>query len=464
MSAVPLPWLAVRSDRPVADLAERWGPWLLLAVLAACALGVPFGFRVTLALTFGLGVLLVLGGIWRPPLGLLGVGLLCVLDAPARVLLLTGGLLRWNTISYLLLAVTIVCAPIVLRMRDVHTRLLWAFSILTAAELLISPGLELGVQHLIGVASVFGIQLFAYACRSEEAAWYWLGLLAGALAAGGTLVFLLGQASLPYVNPNAWSHFPLTGILASCLAMPFAERRNRGTLLLTGLAAVNGLWVFLSGSRGNLLVAIAALCLLLTMTRSLWRLAFTLVLLAALAGVVLPRFPALAGHATQRVEALLDEDRSLSSRTSGRSELVRAGLAIFADHPWGVGTGGFAAAWARRTALEGSSGFHRGREFPAHSAWLKTLVENGVPGFLLLAAYVVSFAVAGVRRRAPRAISLGVLATVCLSLAFLSTEFQSKGLWLLAAGVTVLLQYRRWPPRRRRHASAAHGVRVRARG
>ena len=73
---------------------------------------------------------------------------------------------------------------------------------------------------------------------------------------------------------------------------------------------------------------------------------------------------------------------------------------------------------------------------------MKTLAENGVIGAVLLAAYVLSFTTTGWRRRHDGLLLIGALTTFCLSFAFISTEFAGKGLWLLAAGVTVMLDDR----------------------
>ena len=68
-------------------------------------------------------------------------------------------------------------------------------------------------------------------------------------------------------------------------------------------------------------------------------------------------------------------------------------------------------------------------------------------GFLLQAAFVASFAATGWRARGSSR-SLGLLVTVVLSVAFLTTEFQGKGLWFLAAGMlTVLRSETRTPAR-----------------
>jgi O-antigen ligase len=74
----------------------------------------------------------------------------------------------------------------------------------------------------------------------------------------------------------------------------------------------------------------------------------------------------------------------------------------------------------------------------AHSAWVKTLTENGIPGVVLLIAYVFSFAAIGIRRGG-RAKALGFLTTAVLIVAFTWTEFANKGLWLLVSATTVLI-------------------------
>jgi O-antigen ligase len=173
-------------------------------------------------------------------------------------------------------------------------------------------------------------------------------------------------------------------------------------------------------------------------------------------------FTDLQRSSISRIEKLFDPGRSMTGRTSGRSDLALGGWYIFLENPLGVGTGGFGKAWANLGRREGLSEFRRGVEFQAHSAWVKVLVENGVPGAVLLAAFILSFTAAGLTSPIRGAASLGLLVTITISTALLSTEFQSKGVWFLAAGATVVLSLRprvtgQHPhPATRRHPALAY--------
>jgi hypothetical protein len=182
---------------------------------------------------------------------------------------------------------------------------------------------------------------------------------------------------------------------------------------------------------------------------------------ALLALGVATQFSELQVIALHRVDKLLDSRYSLTARTSGRYDLALGAVYLFQSAPLGVGTGGFAVGWRDLGNVPGLSNFKRGREVPAHSAWTKTLAENGIPGLVALAMYVMSFAFVGIHEPERPRRMLGVLVTAVLAAAFLSTEFQGKGLWLLVAGVTMQLQHRRtsaqerWYRRALRHSAVS---------
>lgn len=427
-----------RAARPE---SERWG--LALGVGSAALWGASFvvGFEPTLAALMALALLAAVFGIFRPVLGLLGIGMLCTLDAPARVFLLTGGLWRWNTINYWLLLVIVLFLPLILSCRDVHTRLLQLLLGLLVAGLVISSNLVFGAQHVIGLVAALGILVYLRRAQGHRAALYWLGFVCGLLSAVGSAVYMVHRVSLPYINPNVFAAFPLAGTFAICLALRDATAMGRGHVLLSALAAANLASVFLTGSRGAMLIGT---CCALFIVLTLPRLQIKTVSLAV-AGLVtlglLTQFTELQTVATHRVGNLIDAGRSMSDRTSGRYDLVLGAVHLFENQPLGVGTGGFADAWQDLTLRSDFTDFRQGRPEQAHSAWTKTLAENGLPGVALLAAYVFSFALVGLRSRRREARALGLLTTAALSVAFVSTEFQSKGIWMLAAGATIVLQY-----------------------
>jgi O-antigen ligase len=426
-----------RLDAP----AAQWGPRVLALVLLACGAGLAAGFVSTLSLLTALGFGLAAAGLRWPPLGVIGVALLCTVDAPSRIYLMSDeGVLRYNTLNYALVLVAILAARRLWMVRELPVRLLELFVILLALELLLSVELELGIQHLANVASAFGLLAYAVIGGRERITWIWTGLVASAASAGGALVYYVKLLNLTYANPNAWAYFPLTGLFTACIGYVAADGRPRFQTTLALLAALNVVWVFLSGSRGALLVAILGVLLLFWATRGLSRRATILgtVLVAAL--VVSAQFADLQAGALGRLSKLADADRSLSNRTSGRFDLMLGGWYIFSDHPFGVGTGGFASAWAELGRREGMSGFESGARFPAHAGWIKTLAENGAPGVVLLAAFALSFAVVGLRTRSRVTRLLGIYTSAVLLTAWVSTEFQAKGLWFLAAATTACLR------------------------
>jgi hypothetical protein len=302
-----------------------------------------------------------------------------------------------------------------------------------------SPGVEIGVQHLLGIAILPALMLAFRRAAAVPGIWYWIAVVAGLTAGLGSAIFFLQQAALRGINKNAWSFFPLAALFAICLAAPFARFHRLGVAVLLSLAALQGFWVFLSASRGSM--AIALVCLLfLFVSIGQWRRRLLLLVLGTL--VVLAagqQFLAREELATHGVRKLLDPDQTMAGRTSGRSDLALGAWYLFLENPMGIGTGGFASTWAALGDRPRLQGFGQGVEFQAHSAWTKTLAENGVIGFLALVVFVWSFAAQGRRTRRRGLARLGLLTSTALAVAFLSTEFQGKCFWFLAAGASALI-------------------------
>jgi hypothetical protein len=444
---LPLPRLAATpaaaTARAPADPVRFWGPAFVAVAVGVWAAGVVIGHNTALGILTAIGFAAAVLGLYHPTVGLLGIGMLCTLDAPMRHFLMTGGLFRWNTFNYWLVIVIVLAAPFLLRLRDPHTRLMRLLLFLFAAQLLVSPDLEAGVQDLLNAVAILGVMAYFGPASRSTAIWLWLALLCAVLGAMGGLVFYLQRDQLVFINPNAWSAFPVTALFAICLGFPAAAARRGGQLTLAMLGTVNAVWVFLSGSRGNMLIAACCALLVLGAMRGFGRRLLVLAVAVTLGVVVSTQFIEAREQALVRIDKLVNPQYNTRQKTSGRADLLLGGWYMFLDHPLGVGTGGFRATWEYLGDREGMSGFAHGWRMAAHSAWIKVLAENGVPGGILLGAYVVSFTVAGWRQRYDRdLLVLGVLVTVTLSVAWISTEFQGKGLWLLAGGAATLLHRR----------------------
>jgi O-antigen ligase/polysaccharide polymerase Wzy-like membrane protein len=421
-----------------AAAASTWGKRLAILILITWVASLGLGFQTALVILTTVGFAAAIIGIRIPSLGLLGIGMLCTLDSVSRALLLTGGLLRWNTLNYGLLFVMMLSLPFLLHLRDPQTRLIQGLVLVMVVGILFSNYPMSGVQDVLNVVTVFGI--LAYFARTDRSpgVFYWMAVVSGILAGGGGLVFFLKESELPEVNANSWSFFPLTAIFAIALAFSVSGRA-RGRNVLALLAVINAVWVFLSGSRGSLFTAIV--CLLYIMFRMKKSGSGVPVLVGSLliAALVTAPFLEEESYAVHRLDKMFDSRYSMTSRTSGRSDLALGGWYIFQEHPFGVGTGGFGDAWIHLNRREGLSMFREGVFTPAHSGWIKVLAENGILGILALLAFVFSFAVVAWRKRRHGFFPLGLVATISLGVAFLADEFQGKGLWFLAAGVMTVL-------------------------
>jgi hypothetical protein len=395
--------------------------------------GVVTSFETALTAIVVLGYILLFWGILRPAIGLLGIGLLCTVDSPVQVYL--NRFLPWNALNYCLLLTILANLPLLARFKDAHSRILKCMAGFLAVGLLWSGDLEGGEQHLLNMSTQFGILVYFLRVTRNGRAWVWLGITAGSVAAGGAAVYYLKAGELTYINPNAWAQFPLTGLLATCIAWPMAVSKRFGIGALQLLAFVNFVWIFLSGSRGVLFTGTSCLLFLLLKRPAHHRGLVLAGLAIAVAAGLLSLFPDLGERTVGRIQILINPNNSANARTSSRYDLMVAGWRIFLDHPLGVGTGGFPKEYA---ATSGGMA-HAGHERQAHSGWVKVLVENGALGLALLLAYVVSFAVAGWKMRSQGQLAIAILTTAALAIAFVSTEFQNKGLWLLTAGVTVLM-------------------------
>ncbi|MFL5733861.1 MAG: O-antigen ligase family protein [Chloroflexia bacterium] len=422
--------------RKLPKSADFWGPRFLVVSVILWATGFALGFLSALTFMVILCWACLILGARQPALSLIGISMLCALDAPLRVFLLTGGLLRWNTLNYWLLLVMAGSILFLLRLRDIQSRIFQAFIILLGIECLATPDPMVGFQHVLNIMTIFGIIWYFARASSDPLGLYWVALIVSTTTALGSVLFYMQRLNLPHINPNAWAYFPATGVFAICLGFPSAVREKKGLMALAALAVANLVFVFLSGSRGDLLVTLVCMLFLLAKIPGLSRRAFLVGVAFIMAVTLSTQFTDLQDNSLHRIDKLFgSNDYSLTQRTSGRSDLALAAWYIFLDHPLGVGTGGFEDAWINLGYHEDISDYRRGQAAAAHSAWMKTIAENGFLGITLLICIVLSFPLMGIHKGRGELLSLGLLVAISLSMAFLSTEFQSKGLWFLTAGV-----------------------------
>jgi hypothetical protein len=412
---------------------------LVLGLLGAAAT-VVVDLRVVLTVlnlaAFGLAIV----GLRYPALGVLGITMLCTLDPLVAPLLLTGGLFRWNTLNYWLLFVMFVWSPYLMRQSDLSTRCFQLLMVVMGLGLLFAPEPALGIQQMFRMVTMLGIMIYLVRGSDSLGPWYWAALLSGALAASLTAAYVFNEPRLPYVNPNVWSFLPMGALLFIGLVYPLVADRPGRQNILGSLAVVNAGWVFLSTSRGSLLVALIVLAYIVVAASNMRRSLVYLCLGGLACLFLLSQFSDLSAKSLERVQLLFDSSKKARVRTSGRWDLALGGYYIVRDHPLGVGTGGFARQWSELGRREGMSNFHQGKEFAAHSGWVKIMAENGIPGLLLLLAYALSFLIVGRRSPYPIVRKMGTLVSVVLLASWISAEFDSKGLWLFCAGAAVLLQ------------------------
>jgi len=412
-------------------------------VTVICGAGLAVGLNPALAALAMLGFFAGMIGLVWPTAGLLGVGILCTIDSLTRVFLLSGAytLLRWNTFNYWLLIVMALGTFQLLRLNDRHTRWLQLLLALMLVEIVYSPNMTRGVLHVLNGVTSFGLLLYFIRGARQPAIWYWLALVTGLLSCGVGLIFYLRTANVTTIDPNAVCQSLLTAIFSICLACAQRPAGRSNVALLGLLAGVASCWVFLSGSRSGTALALGCMLFLMAVIPGLIRRCVMLAALAGVAFVVIMQFPDLYERMTHRIDKLTNSKLTATQRTHGRWDLAKAAWIVFLDEPFGVGTGGYSSKLAELAGDPRLDQRFAGEQKASHTAWLKTLSENGLPGFLLLLGYIASFAHAGWQKRSQGLLVVGLLATAGLGGAFLTTEFQSKGLWFLAAGATTLLHY-----------------------
>lgn len=440
VSALPQEAYVSSPIRQPRSTAKYWGlrlAWICALIWAA---GLVLGFQKSVSMLTALGMGATVLGMARPTIGIYGITILCTMDGLSRVFVMTGGLFRWNTFNYILLLAMMLNFPILLKRKELPTRALELFIGLLFLHLLLSPNLEAGAQHILGAVAFFGLLIYFVRAAKDPLVWQWVAVVSGVLGAFGGFVYFLQESNLPFINKNAWAFLPLTAVLTACFAQTYPPHRKSVATTIWLLVIINLVWVVLSGSRGGMTIAASCLLYLMSGIQGMSQRLMIVIAAVLLTAVLLNHFTKQTDYVVHRFDKSVDSSHSLSSRTSGRSDLAIGGWRMFLEHPiLGVGTGGFSLAWKELSNREGLSNYAADRSSEAHSGWVKTLAESGLPGLILHIAFVLSFLVAGYLTGSRPLIYLGLLVTVTLTISFISTEFQGKGIWFFAAGATILI-------------------------
>jgi hypothetical protein len=411
--------------------AASMGIILAISTVLIWLAGLVIGFQTSLTVQYTLCLVFAVIGMFIPGLGVLAIGMLSGINAVAGEYILSGGIFRFNTLNYLLLIVMVLALPMLLRLKDPITRWLQFFILLISLELIFSKNIPEGVDDILNITTTFGIVVFLARGLNDELAFYWMGIVNGILGFMVGLVFFIQFNQLPYANPNNWTYMQLAALFSICVSLYYANKFHKPKILLVILALLNTSWIFLSGSRGSLILAILCIGYIFFANRS-FTMNTVLIGMAILISLwVSTQFIEQQVTTVNRIQLLFNQNESESKRTSKRSELLKAGLEIFSKNPLGIGTGSFREESAQTAYIYSNR--------PAHSGWVKTLVENGVPGILVLVGFILSFPIQGWKKRGDGRFLLGIFIAICFSAAFVAKEFQEKSLWFLAAYGIVLL-------------------------
>jgi len=252
------------------------------------------------------------------------------------------------------------------------------------------------------------------------------------------------RPSGPVGDPNYFARILIIALpFAAFLGVGIRNRFARAGLIAA--AAVIGLAILFTYSRGAML-AVAAMALMLLLVRRI-RLTWVTVLIGLIALAAL--IPTTIGQRILTMQALVLEDTDMTALDSSldkRRVLLAAGWRLFTDHPFlGVGAGNFGAHYPAYSNLIGWTGHDYtplGVRQYAHNLYLEMAAETGLVGLL---AFGLAMALAlGMLVRSRRALlargdpaNAALVTAIAIALAgyLISSLFLHSGyhryLWLL---------------------------------
>jgi O-antigen ligase len=251
-----------------------------------------------------------------------------------------------------------------------------------------------------------------------------------------------------FFDPNIYGRF-LALITVALATLMLWSRTNRVVL---GLAAVMALlWAglvlsFSQSSIAALLVGLAVLAAVRWRAKPVMALVAAVLVVAVVVVIAAPSSIHLQGHSA----------KSLNHATSGRVNLMKGGLRMFADRPvYGYGSGSFAERFRAREKKSEAQAASASHTIPITVAAEQGVIGLAVYVFLLVASFQLLFggllALRGPGPPTARQLGRMVVAAAFSALAFhtlLYADFLEDPLTWTLLGLGIAL--RRGPPRRER--------------
>jgi putative inorganic carbon (HCO3(-)) transporter len=442
---------AVTPQRPAPATVAQPYLWVLIAVGVGSALGAMASASSTGAIVLASAIALLIWVVRRPPIILIAliasvfaqvvtVGGLTIgrLLAPIALLIVTVALLRGATLAF-----------------DPPLRWVTAYGLWALASTLWSTHLSTTIAQLaslgIGLSYMLAFAVFVGERRAMNRVLYTLAIVAFVIGIYG-MVTSQGRAGTETGDAN---YFAMVEIVALPLVLTLAADARKRWLRLGGYGVVLVIIaaVFSSLSRGGLLALGAVLLFIVFVpTRTFFRSPAqkAVVVVCLIVGVV-GAYKMTSQALSQRVEVVFTSE----GRTgSGRLNAWRAARTSFRERPvFGRGYGAFEpsanALMLRTPGVDLSNFLLRPNGLEAHSAYIGTLADLGIPGLLLFLGMLGSTGIA-IRRAAARARGLGAISSMRIANAllislvgwsvasiFLSSE-TSRPLWIMI-GMAVAL-------------------------
>ncbi len=333
----------------------------------------------------------------------------------------------------------VLVAALVAFMGWAATSLLWSLDDALALDALLRWGLSFLLMAIVFTAA-----------RNRRSA----VLICGAFALSAGISTVVGAAmgmefegrltgTLP--DPNEFAAFLVPALLiAGAFAVTAAGALRR--MAFAGVAAACGVGILLSGSRGGIIAALAALAAW-TIFGGRWRLK-VLATAAVVALVAVAYLNAYADPATrERVMQVTEQEQLTADGGTGRTDIWEVGLRAFDDNPVrGAGIGNYTEATPRyldQPGLVRRTDYFLETPKVAHNTYLHVLVEVGVVGMTLLGIVLLLVVASAVRaarafRRhgdgqmelLSRSLFAGLVGMLAAAF-FISGQYQ-RALWILA--------------------------------